>query len=215
MTITRILRLTRSYVRASNPPHWRRITVGALGLAVCIGLTDVTPASTMPPDKAVMHDVETSTATAKPAPSQLQQLDFLLGKTSCTLTTGTKISASTKPILDGHYYQMDLTAQSQGGFGYSNLTGQWVLGWNSIDSTFISYYYDDAQIQGTSTSPGWQNGHLVFTGTYALSTIRKNAAVQDEFTKMSADHFMIHESIQKDGKWQPLDTQDCYRSANG
>jgi len=214
MVIKRIWRLTKSAdMRTSSPQRQHRIVVGAFCAVVGISLTSMTLIDTIGPSRGSTHYGEASIVTTLPAPVQLHQLDFLLGKIRCTFNTGTKVSATTQPILDGHYYQMDLTAENA--FGTPKLTGRWVLGWSSIDTSFFSYYYDNAQIQGTATSAGWQNDHLVLTGTYKLGEYGKDGVIRDDFTRIGDNHFRIHESIKDDGKWHVLDVQDCYRYFGG
>ncbi len=155
-------------------------------------------------------------AVARPAPAggpppseRMHDLDFLLGSLRCLFRTGAVRTARVRPILGGHYYQLDLTHVRPR--KKERIRGSWVLGWDRVDSAFVSYYFDDAGIQGTSTSPGWQDGHFVLTGSFVLGELQQHAVIKSDITRIDEDHFTIAEHIEKNGTWVLLDTQDCAR----
>ncbi|MGW0910047.1 DUF1579 family protein [Streptomyces sp. NPDC002853] len=154
-----------------------------------------------------MADASAGFTGAVPAPEQMHELDFMLGTMSCVLNTGTKITGEIKPVLSGHYYEFELTANRTNG---EQLSGRWLLGWNSTDAVFTSYYYDDTGMQGFSTAPGWQDGELPFQGRYTLAD--SHVEVRTVFRRVDEDNFVIHESMLKNGEWVLLDTQDCHRT---
>ncbi|GAA4232342.1 hypothetical protein GCM10022254_31940 [Actinomadura meridiana] len=154
-----------------------------------------------------MSDVKASFTGTQPPPEQMRDLDFLLGSMSCVFNTGTKITGVFRSILGGHYYEFELTANRTNG---QQVNGRWLLGWNSADKMFSSYYYDDTGMQGSTASEGWRDGELIFHGRYTLGD--GHVEMRTVFSRVDEDHFVIRESILQDGEWKLLDTQDCHRT---
>ncbi|WP_369213208.1 DUF1579 family protein [Streptomyces flavofungini] len=95
----------------------------------------------------------------------MRELDFLLGSLRCLgRAAGSVLTARARPILGGHFYELDLTHLRPG--ERQRTRGSWVLGWDRVDARFVSYYFDDVGTRGTSASPGWRGGRLTFTGSY-------------------------------------------------
>jgi hypothetical protein len=143
-------------------------------------------------------------------PPQLRQLDFLLGDLRCLYDSGTTLRSRNTTILGGTYLQMNMHAEKA--LGNRTINGRWILGWDQHRSQFSTYYYDDNLNQGTSTSPGWQNGEFTLIGSYVLAEVPVPITVKDVFKPITANHFTIVESAEVNGAWQVLNTQDCVRS---
>jgi hypothetical protein len=165
---------------------------------------------------AVLLGATSSRAVARPAPTggpppseRMHELDFLLGSLRCVFRTGSIRTARVRPILGGHYYQLDLTHVRPR--KKERVRGSWVLGWDRVDASFVSYYFDDAGMQGTSASPGWQDGHFALTGSFVLGEPAQRVVIKSDITRIDEDHFTIEEHIEKNGKWELLDTQECTR----
>ncbi|MEU1022029.1 DUF1579 family protein [Streptomyces sp. NPDC005904] len=186
--------------RTGSRTRWRRVrfdTVATAAGAVLLGASSAGAAARALP-------------TSAPPPSErMRELDFLLGTLRCLFATGSLRTARVRPILGGHYYQLDLTQVRERKSG--RVRGSWVLGWDRVDGRFVSYYFDDAGMRGTSTSPGWRQGHFVLTGTYALGESQRPVAIKRDITRVDEDRFTIREHIEKNGTWELLDTQDCHR----
>jgi hypothetical protein len=178
---------------------------------VAVAALSLTLVSAVPASAKTDHPVnEPATATSVTAAAAMHQLDFLLGTMSCDFSTGSKLRTTTRPVLGGSFYQINMTQKRN---GQTVLHGRWFIGWSPSASGFVSYYFDDVDNHGSSTSPGWQDGHLVFVGTYTFGA-HGTTGVRDDFTVDGNDHFMIDESVGGPGAWSPLDTQDCHRARN-
>lgn len=190
----------------------RRRRTGALaGALVCCGIMVAAPAGASPATPAESQaQTEQQAAVNGTAPAQVKQLDFLLGDLSCVYNTGTKLTATDKLILGGTYVELDI--KSTNALGSEKINGRWILGWDAVDSKFISYYYDNDLNQGTSSSPGRQNGQFTLTGSYVLAGVPAPLGLQDVFTSSDKNHFTIVESAQVQGAWKVLDIQTCVRT---
>jgi hypothetical protein len=153
-----------------------------------------------------MTEVNIELKGAQPPPRQMSDLDFMLGTISCILNTGTKMTGEIHPVLGGSYYLFNMTVNRENG---EQVSGGYVMGWNSVDQVFSSYYYDDAGMQGSATSPGWRDGKLTWQGRYTLGD--GYVELRSVFERIGEDHFVVNELIQQDGEWKLLDTQDCHR----
>jgi hypothetical protein len=183
------------------------------GVAACLGLAVL---ACGPATAAVQAGRPAAASKASPAPRSaaspaLAPLGFLLGDYQCTYTdltavppSTTEVAWNTHAILGGAYLRMDLS-----GAGY---TGQWVFGWNPVDAQFASYYYDTQATIGTTTSPGWSDGHLVFQGSY--SAFGHDLLSRDDFTVVDARRFEDRASIafQAAGPWTPLSDIACRKT---
>jgi hypothetical protein len=150
--------------------------------------------------------------TSPPPPEQLKQLDFLRGSVECLGESHVEgmdpmvLLTEAGPTLAGHYLQMDVTWPN-------TLIGRWLFGWNPVDSMFITYYIADTGSHGSATSPGWEDGKLVFTGSYTIAVENTHPVMKDVFTLIDEDHFLIEEYMEVDGQWVPLVTFTCRRTA--
>lgn len=153
------------------------------------------------------NEVSLDLVGSQPPPGQMRDLDFLPGSISCVVNTGTKMTGEIRPVLGGHYFEWRLTVNRENG---QQVNGVFVIGWNSADMVFSSYYYDDAGMQGSSASPGWRDGALIFQGRYTLG--EDHAELRTVFERIDEDHFIVRELMLQDGEWKLLDIQDCYRT---
>ncbi len=126
----------------------------------------------------------------------------------CDFSTGSKLETRTRRVLGRTFDQINMTQQRN---GQTVLHGRWFIGWSPSSSQFESYYFDDVDNHGSSTSPGFADGHLVFVGTYTFGSLG-TTGVRDDFTVSDRDHFKIDESVGQPGQWKPLDTQVCHRA---
>src|SRR6185437_9413283 len=115
------------------------------------------------------NEVSLELVGSQPPAEQMHDLDFLLGSISCVVNTGTKMKGEIHPVLGGHYLEWRLTVDRENG---QHVNGVFVIGWNAADKVFSSYYYDDAYMQGSSTSTGWHDGIMTFEGQYTLGETR-------------------------------------------
>ncbi len=153
------------------------------------------------------NEVSLELVGSQPPPEQMHDLDFLLGSISCVVNTGTKMTGEIRPVLGGHYLEFRVTVNRENG---QQVNGVFIIGWNAADKVFSSYYYDDAHMQGSSTSPGWRDGALTFQGQYALGEGRTE--LRTVFERIGDDHFSVRELMLREGEWKLLDTQDCHRT---
>jgi hypothetical protein len=140
---------------------------------------------------------------------EMQQLDFLLGKMISNFNTGVRFEAITQPIMGGHYYQMNLQAFHKD--GTPKLEGIWIIGWSEVDKYFESHYVDSLGTMGTSTSPGWQDGHLSFTGSHVVGEVGVRTMTRDFYTPIDEDHFRLEAFVEVKGEWKLYDVQECER----
>jgi hypothetical protein len=151
---------------------------------------------------------------ARRVPAERQHdLDFLLGSFRCEFKGNPQVGDSiiymrTRPTLDGHFYQIDITQVKP---NQPDLHGRWVLGWSEAEAQFVSYYYDENVMHGSSFSPGREGNEMTFTGTYFLAS-KGVVAVRDEFLVHDDNHFEINEYVKiGDEDWKYFDHQDCRR----
>lgn len=197
----------------SSPPstapvrrnRWRSVMTVATGLCLvlAIGPAVAPAAAEQKPDSGGSH----------PVAERQHDLDFMLGSYRCEFdgnpTVGDSVVFSrTVPTLSGTFYQMDITQVKP---NVPNLHGRWVLGWSEAESQFVSYYYDENVMHGSSFSPGRVGRDMTFEGTYFLAA-RGPIGVRDVFVIHNNSHFEINEYVKiGGGDWQFFDHQDCRR----
>ncbi|MCM3924905.1 DUF1579 domain-containing protein [Frankia sp. AiPs1] len=164
-------------------------------------------------DQKVTDYLDNHRPTARPVKQdtgvspRLNELDFLLGRMTVSFDTGVKMEALTRPVLRGHYYQMDLKATYAD--GSPKLEGQWTIGWSEVDQHFESYYVDSMGTLGVSTSTGWQDGHLEFIGEHVLGEVGVRTRSKDSYTPVDERHFKLEAFVEVNGEWKLYDVQDC------
>jgi hypothetical protein len=144
------------------------------------------------------------------APERMRDLDFMLGDfrveytnlTTNPPTTGTA-QWSAGPTHRGHFVEMlqDLPAH--------DITSRWIFGFNQRDDEFFSLYQDDWGNYARPTSPGWQDGHLRFTGD--CFGFGMYIVTQEDFEIVDENHYIKRSFIQNGDAWIPGDVINCYR----
>ncbi|MFF7459417.1 DUF1579 family protein [Kitasatospora sp. NPDC008115] len=176
--------------------------------------TDAAPAPVTEADEKLNDYLDNHRPTARPVkenndpPEQLHQLDFLLGTMVTHFDTGVRMEAVTKPIMGGHYYQMDLKASYPD--GSPKLEGKWIIGWSAPNQQFESYYVDSMGTMGVSYSEGWQDGHLEFVGDHVIGEVGVRTRSKDAYTVIDATHFRLDAFVEVEGEWKLYDIQDCH-----
>jgi hypothetical protein len=152
---------------------------------------------------------------APPAPPQLAELNFLLGTYKCVVTavapgeppTSVIVWMRTKPILSGHYYEMEYIQEAIPGV-IGKVTGKWVWGYTPSDSTYSAYYYDDHDNKGTAFSSGRNaEGKFEFVGDYTV--LGDVGTGHDIFTVVNSRRFTDHSYVKIDGELIPISVYDC------
>ncbi|MCP2170275.1 hypothetical protein [Goodfellowiella coeruleoviolacea] len=138
----------------------------------------------------------------------MEELDFLLGDFSCSwvnLTVDPPTTGSaewnTERTMRGHFYVMDQTMPG--------LKCKLIFGRDPLTASFITYYYDNFGNFGTTTSPGWRNGVLVFTGEYYAFGAK--TVFLEEFTREGENHYVKKGFHLVDGDRVPVDIIECHR----
>ncbi|BCB74385.1 hypothetical protein GCM10022251_60070 [Phytohabitans flavus] len=164
----------------------------------------------MTDDTGITEAEKVTPSGPPPAPEQLHQLDFLLGRFECVFNnvvvdppTTVVTYWETRKTLNGHYYEMDITMPT------GQFSARWIFGWNDVEAGFLSYYYDDIGSQGTSIAPGWQDGHLVFTGQ--SNYFGHRITNRDDFVIVDENHVLDTSYVLEDGEWELAGTYDCRR----
>jgi hypothetical protein len=147
-------------------------------------------------------------ARREPSP-RMQELDFLVGTITSQFDTGVRFESAIRPIMDGLYLYTDLHATYADGSWRND--GIWIVGWSEPDHAFQSYYVDAMGNQGTSSSPGWQDGVLEFVGSGVVGEVGVRTVTKDRYTRIAEDHFQLEAYVQVNGEWKRYDAQDCYR----
>lgn len=163
-----------------------------------------------------------SMAVLNPAAHQMAELNFLLGNYKCLTAPVPGLGRltmyeSTSKILDGNYYQMIVKVNFP---GLGALNAYWTLGWDSVNHNYIAQYFDNTGTIGTTTSPGWQNGHFKLTGPYVA--VSKPGGVkgigqgmritsQDDLAMTGPGRYSDSSSWLKNGHWTSPSVSDCQR----
>ena len=113
------------------------------------------PVSAAPATHAKAHRV-----APLPVPPQMKALEPLLGKWKCDekAAPDQQFIINTTRTLDGHYQNDEVTINP------GNVHAIASYGWNPLDQVYFSQYHDNWGSSSSTTSPGWKDGHLIFTG---------------------------------------------------
>jgi hypothetical protein len=158
-----------------------------------------------------------------PAPHQMSELAFLLGEYRCITSPvpdegNLAIIMKTKSILDGNWYEMEMTIPTNTDTG--TITGWWTFGWDSVQHQYIAQYFDNLGSYGTATSPGWVDGHFRLTGQYLRVIIAGGTSGEsegemitsiDDFSFIAPGHLRDDITYLVNGKWEPCGTIDCHK----
>lgn len=134
--------------------------VGALGAALGLSLLLTAPAGAAP----AAQPRHPSVADPLPPPPQMRSLYAMLGSYRCEdhpspgITPSVLYVTNTKG-LGGHYVDSSVEIRP------NVLRGRSTMGWDPVNGRYFSFYADDWGSSYTVTSPGWDNGHLIFTGS--------------------------------------------------
>jgi hypothetical protein len=205
--------------RPNHRRRSRRIVFGAVGVALSLAAVGVAPASASPATTEPRL-----TSVVFPAPPQVRQLDFLLGKYNCRLPNEpdgpVRVSMSTQRGLDGHYYYNEIRQ-----FFYSaavpDVHALGVYGWNPVDQKILLQYHDNWGSSGTGSSPGWQDGHLRFAGDILQVTGPSPTGVApgihmtltDDWFVVNPGHFTLGQVITLPDGNSTTGALDCRRTS--
>jgi hypothetical protein len=149
-----------------------------------------------------------------PAPPQMSALDPLLGKYRCDekAAPDQRFYLNTTRGMDGHFQYGDITIQP------GDLHAQAVYGWDPVDGVYFSQYHDNWGSHSTTSSPGWKDGHLVFTGDIVQvaapsATGHAQGAhlqLKDDYTVVRPGYFIAVTTVTFNGVDYPH-TYDCHR----
>ena len=149
------------------------------------------------------------------ADSPLRQLDYFQGTWMCKGTafampdapehaTSGKLTA--KWIMDGNWLEYryegmktkaDPHAMSAAGF----------MGWDSEHKNFAMGGVCSDGCYSTESSPGWEDGTMVFTGPNHMQGMTANG--RDEFHMMSKTELRYTYLMEMNGKWQKVMEETC------
>lgn len=157
--------------------------------------------------------------TILPAPPQMRELDFLLGTHRCDyipppIEKPATVWMTVHKALGGHYYYNSVV------FVPGDIHALLVYGWNPVDQTFVGQYHDTWGTTGAVNSPGWQDGHLVFTGsvnqvaapsaTGVAAGVR--LALQDDYTIVGDGQFTLVQTFTLPDGTSYQGRYECHRS---
>jgi len=215
------------YLRPSQYEHpgiarWSFLAaILATALVASVALMGAGSAGAAPASHAKTNQAK-SAAVLNPPAHQMAELDFLLGGYKCLTAPYPQygrltVYESTRKILDGNYYQMTITIPIP---GVGTISAYWTFGWDPVDLDYIAQYFDSLGTTGTSTSAGWQNGHLKFRGQYVnvvtpggVSGVGKGErlAAQDDLTIAGPGHYIDSSSDRPNGQWISTGADDCQK----
>jgi hypothetical protein len=137
---------------------------------------------------------------------RIRQLDFLLGDVHCVSSgeTPVEMTMHTVPMLNGHYLM------SEGRGPGPQAVGR-IFGWDPTTEEFTEYFFSDMGGHGFATSPGWQDGQLVMTGSFRFAGIGERRG-RDYFRRVGADDFTIESQAGTDAGWKTVQTFSCHRT---
>jgi hypothetical protein len=142
--------------------RWNTRTTRITGLAVVLAVPAFvlagSPVSAAPTVKTTKGGHQH--AAPLPAPPQMKALDPLLGKWKCdeAAAPDQQFIINATRGLDGHYQNETVTIDPGGVRAVAS------YGWNPLDQVYFSQYHDNWGSSSSTTSPGWKDGHLIFTG---------------------------------------------------
>jgi hypothetical protein len=181
-----------------------------MGLAVLAGVSASAATGAGAPQTAGPFSARPADGVSDPQP-EMSELDFLLGSFSCVEVAApgqtfptTYSTIHTAPVLGGAFYEMKLD-------GHNAPDGQWYFGYDQSNSVFDTEYIDSTGSHGSSTSPGPQNGHMAFDGTYIFPSYGVSLTVQDSLSAPDKNTLMDDESKYVGGQWVLKTITTCKR----
>jgi len=195
--------------------------VVVVAIAATVAFTSTGSSSAKPAEQAGLSQTD-SAHVLNPAPHQMAQLNFLLGSFRCLTPPVPGVGRltmyeTTSKILDGNYYQMIIKIPLSGTVA---LGGYWIFGWDALDHNYTAQYFDNMGTMGTTTSPGWQNGHFKFTGQYidvlkagGVSGLGKGWHItsQDDLAITGPGRYSDSSTYVQGGHWKSAGVTDCQK----
>lgn len=188
--------------------------VGALGGALGLALL-LTASAGATPTAQLRH-----AATADPLspPPQMRSLYPMLGSYKCD----DHPSAGAKPTvlyltntkgLGGHYLDSYTEIRPD------VLHGRSTIGWDPVSGKYFIFYEDDWGSSYTETSPGWNNGHLIFSGSgdQVISPNSTGSApgilldLANDYQILGQGHFTDTQTVTVPGGQSVQHNYDCRR----
>ena len=202
---------------------WRTSAVAVVAttaILASLALTGAGSAGAVPVTQPKTNQARATALVLNPPAHQMAKLDFLLGRYKCVTTPASgggsiTVYETTRKILDGNYYQQVSTFDIPGLGGF---TAYWTIGWNPVDLNYIAEYFDNLGITGTSTSAGFKQGAIDFSGPYVdvltpggVSGVGKGMHItgKDIFTPNGPGHYTDSSNFLQNGKWALSSTADC------
>ncbi|GAA4468970.1 hypothetical protein [Phytohabitans houttuyneae] len=172
--------------------HRRR--AGARAVAGVLSIVLGALAVGVPPATAAPAQRPPRGSDVFPAPQQIRALDFMLGRHVCRLpgdpTGPVRVTMDVRKQIDGHFYYAELRQ-----FLYSATLpdphAMGIYGWDPVAGKLILQYHDNWGSHGSGTSPGWQDGHLRFTGQLSQVAAPTSTGVTTGFPIQLADDWQV------------------------
>jgi hypothetical protein len=187
-------------------------------LTVTAGLTAIfmVPASATPAAQSGPGHSANSDPLAPPP--QMSSLYPMVGSYKCDDHPSPGVSPSTlyetnTKGLGGHQLVSSVQIRP------NVLSGQAVFGWDPVDGRYFGFYDDNWGSSYTETSPGWVNGHLIFTGTIiqveAPSATGHASGIdlglENDYQILGPGHFTDSQTITVPGGKSVQHNYDCHR----
>lgn len=166
-----------------------KTALGAAAIALSVLALGFAPASASPAGRS-----EKVRPVPFPAPPQVQAFDFMLGRHVCKRpgepTGPVRVRMNVRKEIDGHYYYAEFRQ-----YLYSETLpdphAMGVYGWDPVAGKLILQYHDNWGSYGTGSSPGWQDGHLRFTGQLSQVAAPNPSGVTTGFPIGLADDWQV------------------------
>ncbi|MBQ1123887.1 hypothetical protein [Streptomyces sp. B15] len=211
-------------------------TVGAAGLALGMTALLAGPSSAGARDgdggpdaasasKTAAH--KSSTAAHKksrdklPPPPQMREMQRLLGSWKCVEVSppppnGIEKTVSyvkVKKAMGGHFSYSTISIEP------GTIRARDVTGWNPVDRVYFRQYHDNWGTTSITTSPGWKDGHLVFTGEFiGVSEPDPDGEAEGAHMKLTDDYkwigpgrFDVTSTVSLPGGGDYPHTAECHR----
>jgi hypothetical protein len=182
--------------------------------AAAVLMTSVLVVASSPVSATPAAHGKPGTGVELPPPPQISALNPLLGEYKCDDATAPdqQFIVNNTRTLDGHYQNSEATVQP------GNLHGLSSIGWDPVNGVFFSQYHDNWGSHSTETSPGWEDGHLVFTGDLSQvvapdPTGHAQGAelkLTDDYSDVRRGHFKTVTTVSLNGV-DFVHSYDCHR----
>jgi hypothetical protein len=145
---------------------------------------------------------------------EMAPLSFLQGGWRCELTHANDPANPVTqfytilPILSGKWLEMGVFQPADDAHPTA-VSSRTVIGWNPLTQTYVDYFFDNQNNQGTGTAPAVDSGHARFTSNLVVGG--RAATFMDDFSSVDADHFVDNFSVFRNGTWTPAGVLECAR----